>query len=171
MNRMKKIDWKKASCILYCVLLFVFVAVQFTGNFEHIGMRIAQAMEYRQQGVWRVNLVPFATISVQLSRITQQWAQINLLGNVAVFMALSFLLPFAYPKMRGFLRCFSTGILVSVGIEVFQFVTMLGSLDVDDVLLAAIGTIMGYCIWSGYQQVYPTLSKKLKDALGLAAQN
>lgn len=36
-----------------------------------------------------------------------------------------------------------------IGIEVFQFVTMLGFFDVDDIMLNMTGCIIGYLIYGG----------------------
>ena len=37
--------------------------------------------------------------------------------------------------------------LVSVGIELFQFLTALGLCDIDDVILNVVGAMLGYCIY------------------------
>ena len=59
-----------------------------------------------------------------------------------------FLLPIAYKRINSFVKVFSVGFLSVILIEVFQFITKLGSFDVDDIMLNSIGIIIGYfLIW------------------------
>ena len=44
------------------------------------------------------------------------------------------------------MKVFSVGFLSVILIEVFQFITKLGSFDVDDIMLNSIGIIVGYVL-------------------------
>lgn len=66
---------------------------------------------------------------------------INLLGNVALFLPFSMLLlSFGYRNTKGILL---TAFLVSLSIEVIQYVFTIGVADVDDVLLNVGGAYAG----------------------------
>ena len=100
----------------------------------------------------RINLVPFRTIAefVQsLNAGSRTHAVINLLGNVLMFVPLGWFIPRTFEKYASFLRCMALALAVLTGVELVQLVTMLGSLDVDDVILNLLGTAIGYAahVW------------------------
>lgn len=112
-----------------------------------------------------VNLTPFATLRLY-GRILQKntnpalvrHAIINLVGNVVMFVPLGLLTPCIWGKMRKFWVHFLYMVLVIVAVEVLQLVTLLGSCDVDDLLLNLVGTTIGYLLW----RMIFTFSKKRK---------
>ena len=71
---------------------------------------------------------------------------INLLGNVVVFVPFGFFLPMASRYKSIFSTLFGSFVL-SLCVELFQFVTRVGSFDVDDLLLNTIGGITGHIIY------------------------
>ena len=74
-------------------------------------------------------------------------AVINLAGNVIMFVPLGFLTPVAFPKLRRFLWHFAYMVLTILVVECLQLLTMLGSCDVDDLLLNAVGTTIGFALF------------------------
>lgn len=73
------------------------------------------------------------------------WA-INIIGNVAVFAPFGLLIPIAYKKfmhLGSFLTLFILGITT---LELLQFVTRMGSLDVDDIILNTVGALIGFIV-------------------------
>ena len=74
-------------------------------------------------------------------------AVVNLVGNVVMFVPLGYLTPCIWGKMQAFWRHLLTMVLIIVAIEVLQLVTLLGSCDVDDLLLNLVGTTVGFVIW------------------------
>ena len=126
---------------LYIALLFVFVVVKFKGSFLELNDRINS---YSIQGSINYNLIPFRSISSQLERITQWWALKNLLGNIIPFIPFGFLLPVIYRKCSSAIKVLSVGLASILLIEIFQFLTKLGSFDVDDIILNMTGIVCGY---------------------------
>lgn len=129
---------------VYIALLFVFVVVKFKGSFYELSDRVNS---YSMQDSINYNLIPFRSMSTQLELITQWWALKNLLGNIIPFIPFGFLLPITYKKFRPAIRVFFTGLASILLIEIFQFVTKLGSFDVDDIILNMIGIVCGYLIY------------------------
>ena len=74
-------------------------------------------------------------------------AVVNLVGNVVMFIPLGFLTPYIWGKLRKFWVHFLYMVLIIVGIEVLQLVTLLGSCDVDDLILNLVGTSVGFLVW------------------------
>ena len=74
-------------------------------------------------------------------------AVINLAGNVVMFVPLGFLAPCIWVKLRKFGWHFLYMVLIIVSVEVLQLITLLGSCDVDDLLLNLVGTTIGFGAW------------------------
>lgn len=99
-----------------------------------------------------VNLIPLGSIS-ELGR-PELRADVmgQVVGNVLLFVPFGMLLPMTATRFRTLKSLFTTGLLVSAGIEIAQLVFVLGRLmdraaDVDDVLLNTLGAVLGFAIW------------------------
>jgi len=108
------------------------------------------ALPYGQLLRQQLNLVPGRTLGLywRLLHHSRQHlvllAVINLAGNVVMFIPLGALLPAVFPKLR---RLWKTGLLSLVlvaGVETVQLLTLLGSCDIDDLLLNLLGAALGY---------------------------
>lgn len=133
---------------VYIILLLIVVVIKFQGSFQELAERI----ESSRQQLWRVNLVPFASIRTQLNHMTQWWAVENIVGNIVCFISWGFLMPLAYPNVRYFGRTFGIALAGILAIEVFQMLTGLGAFDVDDILLNMLGAMCGYGLWKIWQR-------------------
>ena len=116
---------------------------------QRIGLTFPET--YREQFLLNCNLRPFQTISHYLWLLRHvenpallQHSFVNLSGNIVMFIPLGFFLPALFPRCRAFLRqlLFCASIILTV--ELLQLFTLLGSCDVDDLLLNLIGTSIGY---------------------------
>ena len=70
----------------------------------------------------------------------------NLFGNVLIFVPFGFFLPMG-SRQRSFFGTAFYSFGLSLCVEVFQFITKVGSFDVDDLLLNTIGGICGYILF------------------------
>ena len=99
---------------------------------------------------WKFNLIPMRTIRLFLNVLDHpvywQAALINLGGNVILFIPLGFFLPRVFPKLRKFWKTSLTTILIITAVELAQLLTLLGSCDIDDLILNVIGSAIGYCL-------------------------
>ena len=120
------------------------------------GQRMGQSSDatYWDRIQSNLNLRPFETLRrfwwVLMSRPTEaavRHAVVNLAGNVVMFLPLGFLTPCIWPKLRKFWRHFGVMILIIFGIEQLQLFTLLGSCDVDDLILNLVGTTIGFLFW------------------------
>ncbi len=75
----------------------------------------------------------------------------NLLGNILIFVPYGFLVAMA-SRYRGFWKTFVYSFGLSLGVEVFQLVTRVGSFDVDDILLNTLGGVLGYLIFLAFRR-------------------
>ena len=103
---------------------------------------------YGRSGVYdefHYNLVPFQEI-LRYWNYRDQLGMLsfaNLVGNVAVFVPFGFLAAMAAER-RHFLQTFLDGFLLSLVVEVLQLIVMIGSFDVDDLILNTAGAGLGY---------------------------
>ncbi|HAM63361.1 MAG: hypothetical protein A2Y20_02430 [Firmicutes bacterium GWF2_51_9] len=96
-----------------------------------------------------VNLELFATINnyfykYSIGAISFRRVWVNVFGNLAVFALYGLFFPLIYPKMRNRFRFYRFWIVTLVLVEVVQYVTMSGSLDVDDLFLNLLGLVIVY---------------------------
>ena len=97
---------------------------------------------------YHYNLVPFQEIQRFWNyREMLGWiSYANLFGNVAIFIPFGFFMPMA-SRYRSFFLTASYSLGLSLLVEAFQFVSRVGSFDVDDIILNTIGGIVGYILF------------------------
>lgn len=93
------------------------------------------------------NFIPFVTIVPYLfGSKGLVIGGINIIGNIILLIPLGFLLPYLYrhisPKISLIIA-----ILSSLAIEVMQVILKVGIFDIDDVILNALGFMIGYWIF------------------------
>jgi glycopeptide antibiotics resistance protein len=95
------------------------------------------------------NLVPLKTLSGFVSNFQHYnfdtWLY-NTLGPFLIFMPLGFLLPRVFLNLKTFWRVICFSFFLSICIEFLQFVTKLGVLDIDDIILNLGGAALGYFV-------------------------
>ena len=95
------------------------------------------------------NFIPFKTISEFLFFSDNMRAILrNIVGNIAAFVPMGFLLPLVFSKMNKHHKVFAVILTATLFIEISQFIFGVGTCDVDDVVLNFIGGIIGYEIYS-----------------------
>lgn len=108
-------------------------------------------LTYKQMLQQNMNLVPLLTIHnywyvVQHScdPVLLRHCVINLAGNVLLFIPVGYWLVRLWPRFRNFLLFLATCAGLILLVETVQLFTLLGSFDVDDVILNLIGMTIGY---------------------------
>lgn len=118
---------------------------------------------YGRSGVmqdYHYNITPFQEIE-RFWKYREQlglMSYINLFGNVLIFVPLGFMEPLA-SKKRSFWATLIDGCLVSLSVEIFQFITKVGRFDVDDLMLNTTGVALGYVcflVWNAIRRKYGT---------------
>jgi len=116
-------------------------------------------LSYRQMLQSNINLTPLFTIKNYLYVIIHRSNDdvlihciINLLGNVLLFIPLGYLLPKIFAEQENLFRFFLTCTLSILLVELVQLFTLLGSFDVDDIILNLSGMLLGF--------IYYHLTKK-----------
>lgn len=125
---------------LYSVGLLVFVVLKFDGSFSTMTSTMDLINSNKSNGIYNANLVPFRQIGSYLGNIFYPFALKALLTNIIAFIPLGFFVKLrTESKLKGFLIC----LLIILSIEIFQFFTMVGFFDVDDLILNSSGAVIG----------------------------
>lgn len=97
------------------------------------------------------NIIPFKTIKLYFNSynggyLSKSLFLYNIIGNLCALMPLSFFLPLLFKKQNNILIFILTIILIVIGIESMQFLTLSGSCDIDDLILNLSGSLVLYLI-------------------------
>lgn len=141
-KRKKTGFWWYVLFVLYCLLMLWLL----------FGQRWGTEL-YRQHLAENMNLIPFATLRRYWELLQGgdgslvRHAFINLAGNVIMFVPLGFFLPKLFPGVRKFYENFllCAGLIATV--EAIQYLTLLGSCDVDDLILNLVGISLGHLLY------------------------
>ena len=109
---------------------------------------------YLEQLSGHVNLCPLRTIRLYWRLLKHprpplaRLAAVNLAGNIVLFIPLGYLLRAVFPKLRKPRRSLLAAEGMIALVELCQMVTLLGSCDVDDLLLNLLGCALGCGLYS-----------------------
>lgn len=104
---------------------------------------------------YRYNLVPLTEIRRYLcyrNKIGSFNVLLNLIGNVLCFVPFGFVIPILTSRQT-LLRMVLLSMLASVLVEILQLVSMLGSCDIDDIILNTLGGLLGYLLFVASRKI------------------
>lgn len=99
------------------------------------------------------NLRPFHTVMLYVrllgsrQRMLVKAAVINLVGNVVMFVPLGYFLPRLWMELRKLWRTMAACAGIVVAVELIQLFALVGSCDVDDLILNLLGVALGYGLY------------------------
>lgn len=106
---------------------------------------------------YRYNLEPFKEIKRFLGNrdsLGRHSVVINLLGNIVAFAPFGFFLPILCKAGKNIVSCVLLTGLFSLLVETIQLISKVGAFDVDDILLNAMGGLVGFLcyvvIWNPF---------------------
>ncbi|MBR5090906.1 MAG: VanZ family protein [Ruminiclostridium sp.] len=149
---MKKTNAAKITAgslfILYAaVMLYLLLIQRFAAN----GFSLPREPDYAQALLARIEPVPFRTIVEFIGRLENftigDLAYRNLVGNVVLFVPIGVFLPVLFPKQRRFGMFLLTTALTITAVELTQLFTLLGTCDIDDLILNTAGASIGYALY------------------------
>lgn len=125
--------------ILYCLMMLWLLLFQRIGSGPGVGQFNLQPMETVNRFLW---VLRHSTDPAQRGN-----AAANLFGNVGLFFPLGAFLPALFSKLQRFWWFALLSALVILLLELTQAATGLGTFDVDDLILNAVGVVLGWFIW------------------------
>lgn len=136
----------KMSMVYICIVVIARIV-----NFpwHHVDGHIG-TLKFDASKVWPlwVNLIPI----VRLFDIYDGW-QMNIIGNITMFIPVGIVLPICYPKLNNIGKTALVGALSSLVIEITQLPFYERCSDVDDLILNTTGVVIGALIVFGIRGV------------------
>lgn len=147
----KEFNHKAVMKLLFIIYMCVLVYVVF----------FAEAMGRTPQDGYVYNLTPLKEIKRFMKYILDndalgRAARLNIFGNIIAFIPFGIYLPYTSESKLGVISTFLYTFSLSLTIELVQLITKVGSCDVDDIILNALGGVIGYILW----YIYTKLRKK-----------
>ena len=108
---------------------------------------------YWRQVTENLNLIPLRTLKLFFRLLSHHRPQlvhiavINLVGNVVMFIPLGFFLPLLWESLRKLWKTVLWVALIITAVELAQLLTLVGSCDVDDLILNLTGASLGYGLY------------------------
>lgn len=138
----------------FLYLVFLSYLLFFSKDFARDRVDFLNTNDYieylHMQWKYSVNLMPFETIRNMITVWNtwyMQYSFINLIGNLVAFMPFAFFLKLLHKNMT-WKRFFLTMSIIIISVEIIQFFTLTGSMDIDDYILNITGAMLYYAILS-----------------------
>ncbi|WP_339324372.1 VanZ family protein [Paenibacillus sp. FSL W8-0194] len=151
---------------LYLFLIFILVGVKFTGNTDVLINRIKDRLELIKEGYWHIQLTPFRTIwsAIKLYILYDIGGPglFNFMANIILFVPMGFLIALLLPKSN-FWKVFVYSLGIVLSIEIFQFITILGVAEIDDVILNTLGASIGYTVYLVFKPLVDKHIESISD--------
>ena len=141
-------DSKKRNTVLFAV----YCALMLWLLFDRPGYVVG--VPYWEQIRAHLNLVPFRTLKLfsgLLDSVHPEYvraAVINLGGNILMFIPLGIFLPRVLSRITSLPRVLLITAMLITAVEILQLFTLVGSCDIDDLILNVIGSAAGFGIHS-----------------------
>ena len=135
--------WNTVLFAVYCALMLWLL-------FDRPGY--VAGVPYWEQIRAHLNLVPFRTLKLfsgLLDSVHPEYvraAVINLGGNILMFIPLGFFLPRVLSRITSLPRVLLITAMLITAVEILQLFTLVGSCDIDDLILNVIGSAVGFGI-------------------------
>ena len=136
---------------------YIYMALMLWLMFGQRMGELLSGVPYSAQLMMNINLIPFKTIFSFISALEAyirsenaymvRFIIINLLGNIIMFVPMGFFIACVAKRGRELPvnMLYSTAVITAL--ELTQLFTLLGSFDVDDLILNLVGTTAGWGIY------------------------
>lgn len=134
--------------LLYFVVLLAFVTCKIQDicysipNNKYFHMTMDDIQRNREVGFWNYNLIPFRAYYDWFTHGVWDGLIWNLLGNIVAFVPMGFF-EMALSKHKKFWKVVLKCLIIVSCLELFQFITCLGYLDIDDITMNTFGCLLG----------------------------
>lgn len=147
---MKKSKAKRQPLVRFLFLVYALIMLWLLFGREN---GWTEGLTYREMLRQNMNLTPLLTIKNYWYVVRSgsnpalvRHCIINLVGNVVLFIPLGFLLSRIWPKLQNFFLFLLICTAMILTVEALQLFTLLGSFDIDDVILNLAGMLLGYLL-------------------------
>ena len=136
--------------IIYCILL---ITILFLNNeYRMNGFQGININTFSREHFETINIIPFSTIigyiyGLLFEDVSTSIVIVNLVTNLLLFAPMGFFIPLLFKNRITNIKQFIILIIIlSLFVEILQFITYRGSTDIDDIILNTIGAIIIYAL-------------------------
>ncbi len=116
--------------------------------FKNVLLKIGLLRFKFSPGIGQANFLPFKTILMYLrGEPGRLIAIVNLVGNIALFVPIGFLVAVVYRKMT-WQKSLALAAAAGLVIEGMEVMFRVGVFDIDDIILNAFGVMIGYWVFT-----------------------
>lgn len=129
---------------IFLFMIYMGMLVYFLFFAESYGRAAELEREYRY------NLILFREIRrfwIYRKQVGIFAMTLNIFGNVVGFIPFGYIIPVINHRFRNWLLITVSGFSLSLCVETAQLVFRVGSFDVDDLMLNALGALLGYVLF------------------------
>ena len=144
---------KNAAQVMWCIGFILYTGLMIWLLFCR-SQEWTEGLSYRQMLLQNINLKPLYTIKNYINVILHypestyyRHCIINLTGNILMFIPAGFLLPRLFKPLRKFFPFILTVLICILFVELLQLLAMVGSFDIDDIILNFFGVLIGYLLF------------------------
>ncbi len=131
---------------MLCVYILVLIKIMIFKSVPSVQLESARLNLGGTNAGEAANLIPFKTIfHYLLGKNGFVIGALNVGGNIALLIPVGFLVPLVFARING-KQALLLAILSGLVIETIQVVLRVGIFDIDDVILNALGVILGYVV-------------------------
>ena len=147
-NENEKIKIKKFCTItLFCMYCISLISILFLKNEYRLIDTTYNINPFSREHFETVNIIPFKTIVDFFNNWNIKVFILNIGVNILLFMPMGIFIPSLFKKNIKNLRQFILIIIViSLIVEILQFITFRGSADIDDIILNVFGAVISYLL-------------------------
>ena len=136
--------------IIYCILL---ITILFLNNeYRMNGFQGININTFSREHFETINIIPFSTIigyiyGLLFEDVSTSIVIVNLVTNLLLFAPMGFFIPLLFKNRITNIKQFIILIIIlSLFVEILQFITYSGSTDIEDIILNTIGAIIIYAL-------------------------
>jgi len=127
--------------VLLAIILFKMSIPQLSSIYHQV-MLVVERPTLLDGRIQSANFVPFRTITQSLSGTLAPIQWLNLYGNVALFVPTGIIVAMSFKKQH-LANATLVSFIISLCLESLQLFLLMGSFDVDDLILNTTGGVLG----------------------------
>lgn len=149
----KKANKKVVSLIfiIYCLILLKLILFKYPRALIK-ELLVCWNLEMLDRNIKDANFIPFSSIRRDILTLNSYYIKV-LIYNIMAFIPMGFLLPLISKRARNMYFTIIIAIVFSSLIEISQLITVLGTFDIDDILLNTLGTLIGYVLYLAFIRI------------------
>lgn len=149
----KKANKKVVSLIfiIYCLILLKLILFKYPRALIK-ELLVCWNLEMLDRNIKDANFIPFSSIRRDILTLNSYYIKV-LIYNIMAFIPMGFLLPLVSKRARNMYFTIIVATAFSFLIEITQLITVLGTFDIDDILLNTLGTLIGYVLYLAFIRI------------------